>query len=283
MIYLIFNVLFSSAFTLCLKWVQVRGREDIITIGPINYVTAALLVLPQFLLTIDTVDTASVVTGGWMGGCYFIAFFFVIHAIKKVGAASTTVVSALSLLLPIACAAFLWNEIPNTYQSTGVTLALVALLLIGVRRSENKTAERPWLIPVVLVSFFLLAGCSRLAQRTLKHVSEDAQLPTFLLAAFTVASIPSVILLISRRKRIKLTELVFGLAIGSANILQSHFILKALDQFPGYVVFPVSSAGGLLLTTLVATRILGEDITKRTLAGIALAVVALVLLNWLPH
>jgi drug/metabolite transporter (DMT)-like permease len=170
-------------------------------------------------------------------------------------------------------------------------LALLALTLIGTRRksataeAENQTGDsqsRTWVIPAVLVTFFLLAGCSRLIQRTLKHVSTDDQLPTFLFAAFVVASVPSIILLIKRQKRISKTELGLGVAMGASNILQSHFILKALTLYEGYIVFPISSAGGLILTTFVATRMLGEKITSRTLIGIAIAVIALVLLNWLP-
>ena len=68
--------------------------------------------------------------------------------------------------------------------------------------------------------------------------------------------------------------------LGTANMLQSHFILKALKEFEGYIVFPVVSAGGLIFTTLVATWFLGERLTNRTYVGISLATIALLLLNW---
>ena len=291
MFYLICNVLFSTAFTLVIKWVHVRQREDIITVGPINYITAAVLIAPQFFTKVPVPDVSAAWCGAGMGACYFIAFFFVIYAIKHVGAASSTVVSSLSLLLPITAAAFLWEEVPNVAQCVGIGLALLALTLIGTKRKSvaadsgsqsGGSQSRAWVIPAVLVTFFLLAGCSRLLQRTLKHVSTDDQLPTFLLAAFVVASIPSIILLVKRQKPISKTELGLGMAMGASNVLQSHFILKALTLYEGYIVFPISSAGGLILTTFVATRMLGEKITGRTLMGIAIAVIALVLLNWLP-
>lgn len=290
MIYLALNILFSSAFTLIIKWVQVRGREDIVTVGPINYVTAAVLITPSFLAQDATPEVNAALCGGAMGAVYFIAFFFVIYAIKHVGAAATTVVSSLSLLMPIIVAAFLWEEIPNAAQGFGIACAVAALALIGVRRRPGKAVAREettegagtaWLVPVVLIVFFLLCGCSRLAQRTLHHVCEDGdgQKPTFLFAAFCMASLPSLLLLEFRQRRIKLIEVGMGVAMGASNILQSHFILAALESAEGYIVFPVSSSGGMILTTLVATSLLREKISRQTLVGICAAVAAMVLLN----
>ncbi|MFK7819805.1 MAG: EamA family transporter [Planctomycetaceae bacterium] len=294
MIYLVLNILFSSAFTLFIKWVTVRKEEDIITVGPINYITAACLIAPQFFAMSVEPDVNAALCGGTMGAIYFVAFFFVSYAIRHVGAAATTVVGSLSLLLPIIVAAFLWEEVPNVAQCFGIGFAVLALTLIGLRRRPKLReaavtqpvglsadhARANWLTPLVLVVFFLLAGSSRLAQRTLNHVSSKDQLPTFLFAAFVVASIPSIISLIGRRKSISKTELGMGVAMGASNILQTHFILKALVVFKGYIVFPISSSGGLVLTTFVATRLLGEKLTRQTFIGVAIAVVALVLLNW---
>ncbi len=113
MIFLLLQVVFASAFTLVIKWAQVRGREDVITIGAINYIVAGLSIAPIFILTNPSpVSVDAIWTGGSMGVVYFIAFFFAIYAIKSVGASSATVVSVLSILLPIAVAAVIWNEHP---------------------------------------------------------------------------------------------------------------------------------------------------------------------------
>jgi len=283
MIFLLLQVIFASAFTLFIKWTQVRGREDVITVGAINYIVAAVCILPVFLLKNPMpVSVDAIWTGGTMGVVYFIAFFFAIYAIKSVGAASATVVSVLSILLPIAVAAMIWNERPNLWQTSGIGLALLALLLIGgqTKRAASAAIEsaHSWIVPVVLFSFFLLCGCSRLAQDTFKHVSQPDQLPAFLISAFGIAGIASIIMLIQRRRRVLPMEWVFGVSLGLANILQSHFILKSLEHYAGFIVFPVTSAGAIVLTTLVATALLGERLNKRTCLGITVSVVALFLL-----
>lgn len=286
MIYLLLNIIFASAFTLIIKWVQVRDREDVITVGSINYIVAAVWTLPEFLQADFSPDSgAAVATGATMGFCYFVAYFFVIHSIRSIGAAATTVIGVLSILLPIGCGIFIWQEKPNEYQVVGVALALLALSLISGRpqdRTESKpeTTGRSWTRPIVLVSFFLLAGTSRLAQEAFKHESDPVHRPTFLCTAFAVAAVPSIVLLIVRRRRISVSEACLGFAMGAANVLQTHYILKALKDYDGFVVFPVGSAGGLMLTTVVATALLGEHLDRRKAWGVGLAVFALVLLNW---
>ena len=289
MLFLLFNVVFASAFTLIIKWVQVREREDIITVGAINYIVAAVWILPEFIQTDFTGDISpALLTGGVMGACYFIAFFFVIYAILWIGAASATVVGALSILMPIACGIFIWNEHPNSFQLIGVGLATASLMLVSGRQKptspekpdDSDSTTRRWFRPLILVSFFLLAGLARLSQEAFKHESTADHRPMFLFSAFAVAAVPSLILLIVRRRRIGLSALALGFFMGASNILQTHFILRALKDYEGFVVFPVSSAGCLLLTTLVATFALGEYLDRRKWSGILMAVIALVLLNW---
>lgn len=220
-----------------------------------------------------------------MGAVYFIAFFFAIYSIRKVGASTTTVVSVLSILMPIGFAAIMWQEKPDLVQSIGIGMALLALTLIGAQKnphpSDFETKSR-WMVPVVLFSFFLLCGFSRLSQEAFKHVSSPEHRPTFILAAFTIAAIPSLIVLIHGKRMPTAMEWFIGFLMGISNNLQTYFVLLALHYFEGFIVFPVTSAGGIVLTTLVATSLLNEQLNKRTYVGIAIAVVSLFLLYWIP-
>ena len=265
-----------------------RGTEDIITIGAINYLVAAFSTAPLYFTGAQqTGDTMAMVTGGSMGLIYFIAFFFVTYCVRVVGVSATSVVSSLSLLLPIIVATFVWDSTPNLIQITGIALALLSLLLIAVKpktaesaATENHSTDHNWKPLLILFVFFLLCGFSRIAQEAFKYESGIDQKPTFLLAAFTAAGIPSLILLIYRHRPILKMEWVVGIVMGLSNGLQTYFILKSLDFIPGYIAFPLSSAGGIVFTTAVATLMLGEKLQRQAYIGIAISVVALVLLNW---
>ena len=293
MIYLLLHVIFGSAFTLLLKWSQNR-RLDTISIGMVNYICAAVCVLPWIAQQESPqFETYAMLTGGSMGICYFIAYFFVIYSIRVVGASSTMVVIVLSLIVPITFAVILWDERPTVLQTVGIGLALCSLSLIG-RKPASKESEEPkkeeskdlvesspklWLVIFVLVTFFCLCGFNRLAQEAFKHLSQPEQRPTYLLTAFVCASVPSISVLLYRFRRMSKVELLTGVALGASNVLGTLFVLQSLEFFPGYIVFPVTSAGALLLTTMVATMALQERLGKLTYVGIGVAVIALFCLS----
>lgn len=296
-LYLGLYVVFSSLFTLCIKCVHVRGKnEDIITIGAINYIVAVLIIGPWYVIDgQQTGDLPAIIAGGSMGVVYFIAFFFVIWCVRVVGASSTSVVSVLSMLIPIIFAALVWSDQPSLLQSTGIALALLSLILIGLKPDQQSTAKSNEATDIgkaesgsslkaslILGGFFLLCGVARVAQEAFKHVSQETQKPTFLLAAFLAASVPATILLLWRRRKILPTEAVVGTIMGLSNGAQLWFTLKTLDLVPGYIFFPVSSAGSIIFTMVIAVLWLEERISRRALVGIAIAVVALVMMNVNP-
>lgn len=287
MFFLILHVIFASSFTLLIKGAHQR-QADVVTVGAINYITAAVAAVPFFLVSNPwPVSWGAVWTGGSMGLIYFIAYFFVIFAIQMVGASSTTVVSVLSILMPIGFAALFLDESPTLAQSMGIGLALFSLLLIGGKRPTDESAvgettsnPNAWWI---LLVFFLLCGLSRMAQDGFNYVSQPDQRPAFLLSAFVVASIPSMTVLLWRRHRPRPLEWGLGIFMGLANVSQTLFILQALEVLESYIVFTLASGGAIVLTTLVATGLMGERLSRRASFGISLAVVALILLRWLPN
>ena len=293
-LYLTLFVVFSSLFTLFIKWVHVRGTEDVITTGAINYIVAALIIGPWcFLDGQQTGDIPAMIAGGSMGTVYFIAYFFVIWCVRVVGASSTSVVSVLSMLIPIIFAAVVWGDQPGVLQTCGIALAFVSLIMIGLKPDKQATSKTEevspepsdaenkfsWSSTLILGGFFLLCGLSRVAQEAFKHVSPETQKPTFLFAAFVAAGVPAIVVLLMRRRKVKLMELFIGTMMGVANGSQVWFTLKTLEYMEGFIFFPVSSAGNIIFTMFVAVLWLEEKISRRALIGIGIAVVALIMMN----
>ena len=323
MLPLILHIVFSSAFILLIKWAQIRKTEDELTIGAINYIVAAITIAPVFLLNLpEQISAGAIWTGSSMGLIYFLTYFLVIFAVRKIGAASTTVVSTMSILVPIVFAAIYYLEMPSGIQTIGIALALVSLTLIGFKSDHESSAKKAvfkeavfeearnetlteeassaredstkqdstkpvfdsglWVFSV-LVIFFLFCGLARTAQEAFKHVVEQeqqtSQRATFGLAAFVTAAIPSLLVLIFRRKKFQVSELAVGGAMGITNILQTLLILAALQQYHGFIVFPIASAGSVVLVAVVASFVLRESLTRRTILGISISVLAVFLLQ----
>lgn len=267
---------------LLIKWAHVRKTEDVLTIGAVNYIVACLLISPFFLSAPRALWTFEAFsTGASNGIAYFIAYFFVIFAIRWVGAASTTVISVLSILVPIGFGVFYWGEHPSLIQGVGIFLALGALSLMSGQKQTSRSAEKkPSIAPLILLIFFLLCGVSRLAQEAFRNVGgTQDEIITYNFAVFFTAAVPSVFVLFYRGKKVTKSELVFGAAMGLSNFLQTLFILEALQVYPGFIVFPVVSAGAIIFTTLIATQTLGEHLHRRSYIGIVIASISLVLIR----
>lgn len=279
MIYIALNILLSSLFLLLLRWLQHRP-VDILSVGAVNYIVGALGALLMYLLA-GSRDSSllSCVFGAVNGASYFIAFFFLLSTMRWKGAAQAAVLSRLSILLPILGGIWIWHERPSDLQSVGIALACLSLTLVGRGRLSFSVSDLPWYAPIHMAAFFLIAGSSRLAQKAFSHLGGSHEEPAFLLAAFGVAAVASVAMLLGRRKAPRPAELIFGAIVGLANVSQTFFVLKALEAYAGYIVFPVTSAGGLVLTALVAAYLLEERLTLRSYVGIAVAVLALALLR----
>ena len=81
------------------------------------------------------------------------------------------------------------------------------------------------------------------------------------------------------RKSIDKRDGLFGFGVGVFNVASNKFLLMALTTLPGAIVFPVSSAGSLLLVTISAIILFKEKVSKVNIVGILLTLVAVVLIN----
>jgi len=263
---------------------------DIVTVGSINYIAAAFCAVPGCVCSeFSPLAIHAIWTGATMGVCYFIAFFFLIFAVRWIGASNSAAVSRVSLVIPVCAGIGLWGEVPDFFQVLGIVTAFASLFLIGRSRTdpnpeipgntnENPAAQR-WVL-WVLGAFFLVCGTARLAQQACQQLCEGAtDYPAFLLAAFCFAAVPSFAVLLWRYRGISRGELWVGVILGLTNILQSHYILRSLDLYDGFLVFTVTNTGGLIFTTGIAVFGFKERINRQSLVGIGLASLSIIFLQ----
>lgn len=278
MIYLVLQTILGSSFILCVRWFQQRDN-NVLSIGIINYVVGAIASVFWFLVWGKGWITPSVLlTGGMNGICYFCSFLLLIVIVSVKGAATTTIIARLSILLPILYGILVWSERPSVWQSIGILLAMTSLGLVGNHRTNVAKQDHAWYVTGFPILFFLLAGTGRISQDMFNYLCQPEQRQAHLAIAFSVAAVPSTILFIVRRQWPTVVEWIMGTVLGLINVMQVYCLLKALQVYPDYIVFPVTSAAALVFTTLMAVWMLKERLRLTTYAGIGFAVCALLLL-----
>ncbi len=302
MIYLFLSIVCSTGIALLLKTSERRNRNRL-TVTTANYVVAASISLVVLLaeggqLVGGTQSIPSLwsfrlwspgnppsamhsavwaVLVGIMGGvAYFAGFMTIQRSIRSSGVALTGAVSKLAILVPMTLSVVLWHNYPNTIQSLGIVLALTSILLAHLSGTELKRLGR---MDPILLWMFLSVGLGEFANKLFQEYGFARHKGLFLLMVFLTALIISAGALIRRRKRICSGDVLLGLLVGIPNMLTSLFLIMSFAEVPAAVAFPVYGAGTIVLIALGGRLLFGERLRKREWTAIAIAVIAVILMQ----
>ena len=96
---------------------------------------------------------------------------------------------------------------------------------------------------------------------------------------FVTAFFVTTLLYYLRRPRLTTETLQWGALLGTANLGNYLFLVLALSVLPGLVVYPAIAAGEVGLMAVAGTVLWKEKVGVRSWLGIALAIIALVLIQ----
>tara|TARA_Y100000588_G_C13454284_1_gene585456 strand:- start:95 stop:517 length:423 start_codon:yes stop_codon:yes gene_type:complete len=130
-----------------------------------------------------------------------------------------------------------------------------------------------------LLLLFLFGGLAEFSNKLFQKYGHSSEKAYFLLIVFFVAFLVSLTMTIKEGKKPTLTDVITGICVGVPNMFSSFFLIRALDDLPTAVVFPVYSAGSMALILLLSRLIYGEKLQKKAYVAIAMTMVALVLIN----
>ena len=220
------------------------------------------------------------------GLSYAAATVFVVLAIKCGSLAKTTLIMSYSLLVPAFAGLVILREPLGIPMIAGMILLVLSLWLTNHRK---KTADAPkekislkWLV-FVLLGFVGNGMCSTVQKLAPHYLGADVNLTLSTIAALGL----STVVLIAASFLTKETDLKTTLRVGGPLSLfcglfngAVNYLAIYLNQFiPASVMFPVLSAGELILIVPYALLVRRERFTAKQWAGFAVGVVSVVLLN----
>lgn len=197
--------------------------------------------------------------------------------------AITSLVMSYSLVIPTLYGLIFLNETVGSLQIIGLCILLVSLFLVKGERppADKKTVSAKWLIAVAVS--FVCNGCCSIIQKEQQNAFNGIYNSSFMIVALAIAAVVSFIAgLIAERKDLKaifrhgiVTAALCGLSNGATNYL----VMVIVATVAASLFFPLLSAGQLILTFLISVFLYKEKFLPRQLAGLALGIAALVLLN----
>lgn len=221
------------------------------------------------------------------GLSYAAATVFVVLAIRCGSLAKTTLVASYSLLVPAFAGVFILGEKLNPFMITGLVLLVLSLWLTNYRRAsldqpKEKVTLR-WLIYISL-GFVGNGMCSTVQKLAPHYLGEEINANLYMVTALglsTVVLITASFLTgeVERGRTLRIgtpLSLFCGLFNGGVNYLAIYLIRQGI---PASVMFPVLSAGEIILIVPYALLVRRERFTPKQWIGFGVGVAAVVLLN----
>ena len=182
----------------------------------------------------------------------------------------------LSLVLPVIVSLLYYGEFLQLTNYIGISFVFVALILLlpGSNSSGKKT---------VSISLFLLFVLNGLVDVLLKiydrELASILNKELFLFLIFTTACIVgSTYLIINKSFQFSRQTIFYGFFIGIVNLYSSVFLLLALENLSGALVFTATNILNVFLGTLLGVFYWKDQLTRKQLAGLGIAITAIILL-----
>ncbi len=203
----------------------------------------------------------------------------------------TAVLGSFSTVITAFSGYLFWNEKLPPVKIFGVILMTVCVILSVSKEKETKKTSLKWLLYVLMSS--ISNACIGLLQKTHQKSEYKGELSQFLIVAFIVATIFSVISFFSAgivckksndtektiKKGILRPILICGmLLVGICAALNNEFNLYLSGVMDSAVFFPMVNGGGLILSIVVSVIAFREKLSAKQWGGIFMGVVAAFLL-----
>ncbi|MFA0962502.1 hypothetical protein AB9P05_11925 [Roseivirga sp. BDSF3-8] len=289
MIYLLLTILVNVFIFLNFRAYSRFGVDTLQAIV-VNYIACVITGL-LFLSGQDPLQTF--LNGGtwtWIGGIlglvFIGTFYLMARTTQKVGVSVASVASKMSLTIPVVFSLFFMQiekKEMDVLNYTGIILALAAIFLTSIKRERGAPREafnyRNMIMPV---SVFLLSGLiDTTINYTNLHFLDGPGEAVFPIVIFVVAGVVGMVGVFFTRRPIQLRSIVGGITLGVPNYFSIYFLIKALSAFDnnGAILYPMLNIGIIIISSLLAVVLFDERLKPLNKLGIALAVLAIILLS----
>lgn len=210
---------------------------------------------------------------------YAVASVFMVLAIAYGSLSLTSLFISYSLLIPTFYGLIIGDPIGKGFIP-GMILLVISLFLTN-KSGEKANVSFKWLSFVFLS--FLGNGMCTVVQKMQQIASNGAYKNEFMIVALAIVIVVMLIMsVLKERTEIKFFAKVgwhWAVICGVLNGMVNLFVMILSGKMPVSLMFPLISAGGLIVTFLVSRFCYKEKLTKLQLAGFLCGVASVVCLN----
>ncbi len=213
---------------------------------------------------------------GLISGCLYLGSFTLMKLnIERNGVMLATVFMKLGVLIPVLMAMIVFREAPTVLRMTGFAVAVAAIIILNVGKSEEKRGKT---FPLLLL-LLLVSGFTESMANIFDKAGEESLKDSFLFFNFLTAMLLAGTVTAVKHKPVTWKDIAFGVVIGVPNYFASRFLLLSLGKLPAVAVYPVYNVGAIVLVGIAGIFLFKEKMSAKKYLGFGMIAAALVLLN----
>ena len=211
---------------------------------------------------------------------YAVALAAITIAISCGSLSVTSLIFSFSLLIPTVYGILFLKEPIGAGFLLGLVLLIASLFLVNKKSGHTKISWK-WCISVFLA--FVGNGMCSVIQKKQQMKFEGNYKGEFMIEALVmVAILLGIFAVVYERKNGKTyikKGWVLAILCGIMNGIVNLFVMILTARMPVSLMFPLISAGGIVVTYLVSRTIYKENLTKPQFIGFLLGIGAIIFLN----
>lgn len=279
-LYIALSVICSLLIAHFLKQAR-KAEQRVLNVLVINYITATVFSL--FIVDKELLNTSEI-TVPMMGLAAFLGFIFIANllvyssSLHRIGMGISIAAMRVSLVIPIALSLFIYGEYMGWIKYTGIVLVFISMyMMIPKMNFSNIEKAKDTIFPVLL---FVMTG---IADSSLKVYEREfaSLIPEYgFLSMIFISSFIFGMIVITVKNELSFTfkEILYGIFIGIANLYSSFFLILALKELSGSVVFSIVNVSNVIFGALIGYLVWKDNLTVKQKIGIGVAGVSILLL-----
>jgi drug/metabolite transporter (DMT)-like permease len=214
-----------------------------------------------------------------IGMLFMVGFLFIGISSQRAGISITTVASKMSVIIPVIFSILYYKEIITWQKITGISLAILALMLTIWRRNEKKEGFIIFLLPLIL--FFTLGTTDSMVKFAQQSFLKPEDASFFTSFVFGVSFLTGVFAGLFRKDFMKgfksFSTFAFGILLGCVNFGSIYFLIRALNEtgLDSSAVFGINNIGIVALSVVMGLILFKEKLKIINWIGIMFSLLAI--------
>ena len=276
MVYLFVSILFSVSVGILFKFIKARTTINIFLIA-VNYLCAIaatwIFFRPQIQLRAIPFNIYNLSLSILLP----LVFILLSLSIRYSGIMKTDIAQRISLVIPIACSYWVFNETIPILRWLGIVIGFIAMFFI-LNKAQHSPEKNALYLLLVFFGYGIIDVLFKMVALQ-KSVPYTTALFYIFCGSFIVAAAITLFSLIKNKIVIRKSDFFYGLLLGLFNFLNIYFYLEAHQYFSENptTVFATMNFGVILLGTLVGAVYFKEKLSSKNVFGLIMAVIAVLL------